>query len=492
MKKHSYLFLFALLLLARTVEEPSLHAQTFPKDAFAQRRQRLMDKMDGGIAIFRSAKVANRNNDVDYEYRQDSDFYYLTGFEEPESAFLLIPDADKKFVMFVRPGNRMRETWTGKRFGVKGAMDIYGADTAYTINEFEKILPRYLTRKEKLYYSWNDKDFNEKLINIMKQHRGYGPDKIINPLQYVHEQRLIKSPEEMKLMRRAIDITCEAHTEAMKAAKPGMYEYELEAIIEYIYRKNGSPRPGFPSIVGSGPNSCIFHYEVNNRQTQDGDIIVIDIGAEYGYYSADVTRTIPVSGKFSREQRDIYEIVLRAQQEAIDMAAPGKGIREIQNRAIEVVKDGLYRLGLITDKNSSWQYRIWLMHAISHWLGLDVQDVGSSRGKDERGRILEPGMVFAVEPGIYVPENALDDLSELFEHTGLPATEEEIAEFVENVKPVAEKYRNIGVRIEDDVLITEEGHELLSSKAPRTIDEIENIMKKSSRGPQEKRKTMSR
>jgi Xaa-Pro aminopeptidase len=264
----------------------------------------------------------------------------------------------------------------------------------------------------------------------------------------------------------------------MKAAEPGMYEYEIEAIIEYIFRKNGSQRPGFPSIVGSGPNSTILHYDANKHQTQDGDLIVMDVGAEYDHYTADVTRTIPVNGKFNKEQKEIYEIVLEAQQQAIDKIAPGVGIYEVHYRAVEVIKDGLYRLGLITDKESRWQYRIWLMYNTNHWLGLDVHDVGSRGRDDGKGRRLEPGMVFTVEPGIYIGEHSLDSLLKTTRRS--KARKEDVAAFLEKVKPVVEKYMNIGVRIEDDVLVTEDGHENLSSKAPTTVKEIEKWMKKKS------------
>lgn len=342
----------------------------------------------------------------------------------------------------------------------------------------EKILPQYLRGKDKVHYSLKNKGLAEKLIKIINRRWGNWPKQIIDPLQYIHDMRLIKGPEEIELMLKAIDITGEALVEAMKAAKPGMYEYEIEAIIEYIFRKNGSPRPGFPSIVGSGPNSTILHYEVNNRQIQDGDLIVMDIGAEYGYYSADITRTIPVNGKFSKEQKEIYEIVLEAQQSAIDIVAPGKGIYEVHYHALKIIKDGLYRLGLITDKNSKWQHRVWLMYNTCHWLGLDVHDVGGRGRDDGKGRELKPGMVHTVEPGIYIGENSLDNLSKKLEHFKLK--EEEIAAFVNKVKPAAQKYVNIGVRIEDDILVTENGHENLSSKVPKEIDEIETLMKEKS------------
>lgn len=476
--KRFYVKLFIILLFfVEIFTLGSLKAQTLRKEIFAQRRHELMDKMVNGIAIFRSARIANRNSDVDYEYRQDSDFYYLAGFEEPEAAFLLIPDADKKFIMFVRPRNPIMETWTGKRYGIKGAMHVFGADTAYVTDKFEEILSGYLRGENKVYCSFHDHELNEKLFRMISNPRGNWPKEIIDPEQFVSEMRLIKSPEEIEIMRKAINITCDAHIEAMKAIKPGMNEYEIEAIIEYVYKKNGSPRPGFPSIVGSGPNSTILHYVANNQQIHNGDLILIDIGAEYGYYTADVTRTFPVNGKFSREQREIYEIVLKAQQETIKMVTPGVGIDEIQDHTIKVLSAGLYRLGLITHEDIKWQQRVWHIHGTSHWLGLDVHDVGDYRHADEKGRILETGMVFTVEPGIYIRENIFDILPEILRNS---VPKEEITDFINKVKPVVEKYAKIGVRIEDDVLVTKNGYEILSAKAPKTIYEIEKMMKNKS------------
>jgi len=264
----------------------------------------------------------------------------------------------------------------------------------------------------------------------------------------------------------------------MKAVEPGMFEYEVEAIIEYIFRKSGAERPGFPSIVGSGPNSTILHYEDNNRQTQDGDLLLMDVGAEYSHYTADVTRTIPVNGRFSAKQKEIYEVVLHAQKEAIKIAAPGVGIYEINNRGVEVIKEGLYRLGLITDKGSQWQHRAWLMYNISHWVGLDVHDVGGRGPDDGKGRRFEPGMVFTVEPGLYIREETLEYLPVMLGRSG--ATKEELEAFVNAVRPAVRKYANIGIRIEDDILVTESGHEILSSKVPKEIDAIEKLMKKKS------------
>jgi Xaa-Pro aminopeptidase len=460
MKKLTHLLTLVLCLLVELLVGSSIKAQMLNKEIYARRRETLMAEMDGGIAIFKNSE-------------ENKDFYYLTGFEESRAAFLLIPDADEKFIMFVLPFNPARKGWTGELCGIEGAVERFGADQAYPYDEFEKKLPHYLRGEKKIYCSFEDKELHEKLIQLTRRTPGTMMKTMIDPTNFIHEMRLIKSPEEITVMQKAIDITCDAHIEVFKAAEPGMVEYELQAVIEYIYRKNGSPRNGFPCIVGSGPNSVVLHYQANNRRTRSGDMVVMDIGAEYGGYTADVTRTIPINGKFTKAQREIYRAVLNAQKEAIARIAPGVGHKEVQDHATEKIKEGLYQLGLITDTGSKWQYRVWLTHGISHWLGLDVHDVGDYRRSDEIGRILEPGIVLTVEPGIYIQEDILDHLSDML---GSMAPEDEISAFVEKVKPIAAGYANIGVRIEDDVLVTADGHEILSIKAPKEIDEIERLM----------------
>ena len=386
--------------------------------------------------------------------------------------------------MFVRKRNPMMEGIDGSRAGIKGAMETFGADTAFAIDDFEKQVPRYLRGKDKLFYSLNDESFNDKLIPMMKSRWGNPPKEIIDPLQYVHEMRLIKDAHEIALLKKSIEITGDAHVEVMKAARPGMYEYELSALIEYVYYKNGCPRVGFPSIVGSGPNAIILHYRDNDRLIHKGDVVLVDIGAEYGYYSADITRTFPVSGAFSEPQKEIYQLVLDAQQAGIDMSKPGVGLGEIRDKIADVIKDGLFDLGLITDKESAWQYRVWYKHGPSHWLGMDVHDAGDYKRNDPKGRILEPGMVYTIEPGLYVGENTMAELPKMMKHFGryrpISIPEEEVMAFIEKVGPIAKKYHNIGVRIEDDILITESGREMLSGKSPRTIEDIETLMKEDS------------
>lgn len=460
MKKLTHPLTLILCLLVELLVGASTKAQMLDKEIYARRREKLMAEMDGGIAIFKNSE-------------ENKDFYYLTGFEEPRAAFLLIPDTDKKFIMFVLPFNPARKNWTGELCGIEGAVERFGADQAYPFDEFEKKLSHYLRGKNKIYCRFEDKELHEKLIQLTRRAPGTMMKAMIDPTNFIHEMRLIKSPEEITIMQKAIDITCDAHIEVFKAAEPGMVEYELQAVIEYIYRKNGSPRNGFPCIVGSGPNSVVLHYQANNRRTRSGDMVVMDIGAEYGGYTADVTRTIPINGKFTKEQREIYQAVLNAQKETITMIAPGVGYKEVQELTREKIKEGLHQLGLITDTGSLWQYRVWLTHGTSHWLGLDVHDVGDYRRGDEKGRILEPGIVLTVEPGIYIQEDILDHLPDML---GSMAPEDEINAFVEKVKPIAARYANIGVRIEDDVLVTDDGHEILSKKAPKEINEIERLM----------------
>ena len=435
--------------------------------------------MEGGIAVFKNPAVSNRNSDVDYPYRANSDFYYLTGFTYPSVAFIIDPDGEKKFVMFVEEKSTMTSMWLGEIPGVEGAMAVYGADTAYAIDRFEEMLRRSIRGKEKIYCDVGNKELYETIHSLLPP-PGRRPKELVDVLPIIHEMRVIKGPEEIELLQKSIMITCDAHIEVMKAAKPGMYEYELGAVIDYVYKKNGSLRKGFPSIIGSGPRSCVFHYDANNHQTQNGDLVVLDIGAEYGFYSADVTRTIPINGKFSKEQKEVYELVLAGQKAAIEDMVPGRGCRECYQQAEEIIKKGLYRLGLITDENTSWQYRAFYYPYISHWLGLDPHDAGDYGDPMQGGRPLEPGMVLTIEPGLYFGENLLAGFREItIRYVGV--AEEEVDAFLEQVRPVFEKYKNIGIRIEDDILITEDGNRNLSAKAPKTVEDIENMMKQKSR-----------
>ncbi|MFC2167471.1 aminopeptidase P N-terminal domain-containing protein [Acidobacteriota bacterium] len=432
-------------------------------DDFALRRQKIMDFMEDGIAVFRTSEQSREN------------FFYLTGFMESDAAMLLIPGADKKFILFVRPANPARSIWTGEVAGLEGAKDYFGADEAYPLDQFERILSQSLRGKKRIFCSYINMELTTSLIQMVRRPWNNSPKKIVDLTEIIYEMRVIKSASEIEFIKKAVDITCQAYIEAMKAAQPGMNEAEIEAVIEYVFRKEGAAGPGFPSIVGSGPNSTVLHYEINNRQTVDGDLVVMDIGAEMGRYTADVTRTIPVNGQFSKEQKDIYNIVLEAEEKALSIIAPGVEINDVHNLAVSIIADGLLKLGLITDKESPWQMRAWLMYTINHWIGLNVHDVGDYRRRRDSSRVLEPGMVFTVEPGLYIRMETIDNLQEI---VGPSVSENQVIEFVKAVRPVVQKYNNIGVRIEDDVLVTVNGSENLSKKAPKKIAEIEMIMKK--------------
>ncbi|MCX7878107.1 MAG: aminopeptidase P N-terminal domain-containing protein [Ignavibacteria bacterium] len=430
---HKSLLIFFLALCVCSF----IYSGEFPAGEYAERRNKLKEKIGNAVAVITSAPVYIRNGDVEYEYRQGSNFYYLTGFEEPKSA-ALIDGLSGRFILFVQPKNPALEIWTGEIYGIEKTKEKFGADECYDISEFDSFLSSL--NKRKIYYPKSDNELSKK---IPVESEGYD----LNPL--IAEMRLIKSEYEIAQLKKAIDITSSALIETMRQATPGIYEYELQAIVEYNFRMGGSKRNGFPSIVGSGKNSCILHYTSNNRKTEDGDIVLMDVGAEYNYYTADITRTFPVNGRFSEEQRIIYEIVLKAQKEAINIIKPGARFYQIDSVARAVIKNELVGLGLLKPDENVMKF---FMHGTSHWVGLDVHDAGSYDSPDgiRRGQILRPGMVLAVEPGIYISENS----------------------------GVDKKWHNIGVRIEDDVLVTENGCEVLSSALPREATEIEKIMKR--------------
>jgi Xaa-Pro aminopeptidase len=431
---------------------------------YAGRRAEFIRRLGKGAAIFRSAPAAVRSNDSDYRFRQDSDFHYLTGFDEPDSICLLLPEhPEHKFVLFVRPRNPEREIWDGRRAGPEGAQHDFGADAAYSMEQLDEHLPKYLEHADLLHYRFGrDPAFDQKIFDLLKQFRfirqrlGTGPYGIVDPGEILHEMRLYKSREEISLMRQSAGIAAEAHEAAMRSVRPGMYEFEVEAIIENVFRRSGASGPAYTSIVGSGLNATILHYHENNRKIEEGDEILVDAGAEYEYYCSDITRTYPAGGRFTRQQREIYQIVLESQTAAIEKVAPGTPFMDVHQTALEVLIDGLLRIGLLEgDREKIIEeatYKKFYMHRTSHWLGTDVHDVGKYQLNGE-SRKLEPGMVITVEPGIYI-----GDLSD-----------------------VPEEYRNIGVRIEDDVLVTEQGHEVLTSAAPKQIAELESIVGRGAR-----------
>lgn len=430
------------------------------KEQTKQRRDEFMRRITGGIAIFPAAPTAIRNSDVEHEYRQDTDFYYLTGFEEPNAVAVFTPDhPEHKFVLFVQAKDREREVWTGWRAGADGAKRDYGADAAFTIDKLDEELPKLAQKADRVFYRFgSDPTFDERLVGFMRrfqrqrQREGTGPTSVIDPAEMLHEMRLIKTPEDLALLRRAIDITCEGHIAAIEALMPGAYEYEIDAAIGYFFRKNGSPRCGYATIVGSGANATVLHYTVNNQRIEDGDLVLIDAGAEFGYYTGDVTRTLPAGGSFTDDQAVLYQLVLDAQLEGIDLIRPGATFIEPHDRAVRVLTEGLVRLGLLEGQIDKLieesAFKKFFMHRASHWLGMDVHDAGPYKVADEWRR-LEPGMVMTVEPGLYIAADS------------------------EGVDP---RYLGIGIRIEDDVLVTEHGHEVLSARVPKTIADIESAM----------------
>jgi Xaa-Pro aminopeptidase len=429
------------------------HAETH-----SRRREAFFDAMaaasPSAVAVIPSAPVFIRNNDVEHEYRQDSDMFYMTGFDEPESVAVL--DAvTRKVTLFVRPRDPEREVWDGPRAGVDGAKSRYGADEAFVISELDEKLPGLLQNHRRVYYRLgHNRKFDDRLLGgidrvRMRQRTGVSaPSEIVDPGSVVHEMRLRKTPSEIEAMRTAARITREAHELAMSRTKPGMHEYEVEALLLDTFRRHGSERPAYGSIVGSGPNACVLHYRKNDRLIHGGELLLIDAGCEYGYYASDVTRTFPVGKPFSREQQAIYELVLEAQVEGIEATRVGANLDAIHKLCVDVIARGLVRLGLLSGEPEklieSEAYKRFYMHRTSHWLGMDVHDVG---GYYEGGkpRPLEAGMVLTVEPGIYI---APDDST------------------------VAPEWRGIGVRIEDDVLVTPSGPEVLTAGIPKSVAEL--------------------
>jgi len=422
--------------------------------------EEFMRRMDPkSVAIIPSAREATRSNDTQYRFRQDSDFFYLTGFEEPESIAVIRPSHETKYTLFVRPRDPEREIWDGRRAGVEGAKAKYGANESFPIVEFDEKLQDILDGAEKLYYRLGvNPDLDDTIIRQIARMRSlnrkpiHPPQTIVDPATIVHEMRVLKSAEEIELMQTAADIAAEAHCEAMKKVRPGMKEYEVEALIEQIFRRQGAAAPAYTSIVGAGANATVLHYINNDGELRDGELLLVDAGAEYKGYASDITRTFPISGRFSKAQREIYDLVLEAQLSCVEMVRPGVTHDQLKQHSIEVLTDGMVRLGLLQGKTDELikekKYEQFYMHGLGHMLGIDVHDVGRYY-YDQESRALEPGVVMTVEPGLYVS----------------PAT-----------KDIPEQYLGIGVRIEDDVLCTQNGPRVLTNKVPKQADEIEALM----------------
>ena len=427
---------------------------------YARRRQRLIAEMGDGVAIIPTSPLQRRNRDVEYPYRPDSDFYYLTGFAEPNALAVLAPGrADGEFVLFCQPRDPLKESWTGRRCGPERAGERHSADQAWSIDQIDEVMPGLLADHEQLYYSFgNYTDMDQQVLDWVRQLREraragvQAPSEFISLDPLVHEMRLFKSAAELKLMRTAAKISATAHVRAMQVCRPGMHEYQIEAELLHEFTRNGARSPAYESIVGGGANGCILHYTQNDARLDDGDLLLIDAGAEYQGYAADITRTFPVNGRFSGEQRALYDLVLDSQLAAIAAVQPGVDWDAPHRAAVQVLTAGLRDLGILEGEVDALiedgAYRPYYMHRTGHWLGMDVHDVGDYK-IDGAWRMLEKGMVTTVEPGLYIAEGS------------------------DGVDP---RWWNIGIRIEDDVLVTRDGHEILTGGVPKDAAEIEALM----------------
>jgi Xaa-Pro aminopeptidase len=431
-----------------------------PKDEFARRRQQLARIMGrDAIAILPAAAVQMRNSDVEHAYRQDSDFFYLTGFREPEAVAVLMPGREQaEYILFVRDRDPARETWDGRRAGPDGATAEYAADDAFPIEDLDDILPGLIESRAKVFYTMGvDADFDHRLIGwvtgLRAQARqgGHSPLEIVALEHVLHDMRLFKSRAELDLMRKAARIAARAHVRAMQRCRPGLNEFEIMAELMHEFR-SANADTSYQPIVGGGENSCILHYRENDQPLHDGDLLLIDAGCEYQCYASDITRTFPVNGRFSAEQRAVYEIVLEANLAAIEKVRAGNHWNDPHDAAVRIVTQGLVKLGLLKGRVAALvrdgAYRRFFMHRTGHWLGMDVHDVGDYKVGGE-WRVFEPGMVLTIEPGIYIPAS---------------------------LRGVPRRFRNIGIRIEDDVVVTRRAAEVLSARAPKDADEIEAVM----------------
>lgn len=432
-----------------------------PKSEYARRRKALMAEMEpNSIAILPAAPMYIRNRDVEHIYRQDSDFQYLSGFPEPEAVIALIPGREHgEYVLFCRERDPARELWDGLRAGQDGAISEYGADDAFPIGDIDDILPGLIEGRSRVYYAiGSNQEFDHRLmewINTIRSKARQGaqpPNEFVALDHLLHDLRLYKSANEVKVMKHAAEISARAHIRAMQASRAGLYEYHLEAELDYEFRKGGSKMPAYGSIVAAGKNACILHYRENDAVLRDGDLVLIDAGCEIDCYASDITRTFPVSGRFSPEQKAIYELVLAANEEAFKHIAPGKHWNEAHEATVRVITAGLVELGLLQGNAdeliAAEAYKPFYMHRAGHWLGMDVHDVGDYKVGGE-WRVLEPGMAMTVEPGIYIAADNQD---------------------------VAKKWRGIGVRIEDDLVVTRTGCEILTGGVPKAVAEIEALM----------------
>lgn len=428
---------------------------------YKRRRRQLMRIMGSkSLAILPAASVSIRNRDVHFPYRQDSDFHYLTGFPEPEAIAVLVTGRPQgEFILFCRGHDEEKERWDGPRAGQNGAVKTYGADESFPIGELDDILPAILEQTDRVYYAMGcNAELDHRLAGWVNRLRAAARTGVRGPIEfvaldhYLHDMRLYKSQAELKLMRKAASISAQAHRQLMLNCRPGMMEYELEAGFVYECARLGARAQAYSPIVGGGANACVLHYISNGHRLKNGDLVLIDAGCEYQNYASDITRTFPVNGRFSPEQRELYALVLAAQEAAIAQVKPGNHWHQPHEAAVATLTKGLVKLGLLEGSVSKLiqdeAYKPFYMHKTGHWLGMDVHDVGDYK-VDGEWRMFEPGMVTTIEPGIYIPPNT---------------------------KTVDEKWWGIGIRIEDDVLVTKTGNEVLTSEVPKRIHEIEALM----------------
>ncbi len=427
---------------------------------FAARRQRLMELIgQGSMAILPTAPVSYRNRDVEYPYRPDSNFYYLTGFSEPEAVAVLVPGREQgEYLLFCRERNEEQEAWHGYRAGLEGACEIHGADDAFPITDVEDILPGLMENCQRLYYAMGCyPEFDQKILDWLNQLRAksrsgvHVPEEIVTLERVLHEMRLIKSEAEQEAMRRAVAIAMAGHRQAMRACRPGLWEYQIEAELRHTFMQQGARFQAYPAIVGGGSNGCVLHYTENDSPLRDGELLLIDAGAELAYYASDISRTFPINGRFSPAQKTLYELVLKAQLAAIEQIRPGRRWCDPHDTAVRTITEGLVDIGLLQGEVGELieneGYKRFYMHRIGHWLGMDVHDVGEYK-KGEVWREFQPGMTLTVEPGLYIA--AAED--------------------------VPRQWWNIGIRIEDNVLVTKDGCEVLSADLPKTVADIEALM----------------
>jgi Xaa-Pro aminopeptidase len=431
--------------------------------------KRFIEAMDeNSIAIIPAAHEATRSYDTEYKFRQDSDFLYLTAFPEPDAIAVIDPPSKKPYTLFVRPRDPEMETWFGRREGVDGAVKNYKADRSFSVDKFAGELGKMLNGHDKLYYRFGvDEKLDLQILGYLSNQRQrrlktpYPPHTIVDPTILIHEMRLHKTDREVEFMQKAATISAEAHVLAMKKVKPGMNEFQIESLIESYMRDKGASGVAYNSIIGGGENATILHYVENNRPLKDGDLLLIDAGAEYQGYAADITRTFPVNGKFTKPQREVYDVVLDVQLQCIEATKTGNTVVKRQELSIELLTEGMKKLGLLKGKTKDLikkkSYMKYYMHGVGHYLGLDVHDAGRyfTDQTAKNSRPFAPGMVLTVEPGLYIPP---DDRS------------------------APSKYRGIGIRIEDDVLVTGSGNLNLTAKVPKDADEIESIMNRSTNG----------